>query len=44
MGFGEPILFQLMEITFVGPQFLHKVWKTEVTAFFYLEESIGRSD
>lgn len=35
MGFGEPILFQLMEITFVGARFLYNVWKTEVTAFFY---------
>lgn len=35
MGFGEPILFQLMEITFAGAQFLYNVWKTEVTAFFY---------
>lgn len=44
MGFGEPILFQLMEITFAGAQFLYNVWKTEVTAFFYFEESIRRSD
>lgn len=44
MGFGEPILFQLMEITFAGARFLYNVWKTEVTAFFYFEESIRRSD
>lgn len=42
MGFGEPILFQLMEITFVGAQFLYNVWKTEVTAFFLFRRKYSK--
>lgn len=42
MGFGEPILFQLMEITFAGAQFLYNVWKTEVTAFFLFRRKYSK--